>query len=394
MVYFNRKIEKNIKDALKRGKSILLLGPRQVGKTTLINETFNPQISLQFARAKIRLRYEKDITLFEKELEYEIEKHKQKPLIFIDEVQKIPAVMDTVQSLVDEGQAQFILTGSSARKLKIASRINLLPGRVVQLAMPPLIYEEFPDPKPHLEDFLLWGSLPGIVTLKEDEEKETDLYSYVSGYLEEEIRAEAAVRNLGHFSRFLEIAAGESGKQLNFAKISQEIGVAHNTIANYYQILEDTLIAYRIDPVSDSRTKRRLIKSPKYFFFDLGVRRACANEGVRLPVSVMADLFEHYVGIELIHQSLLLSSQYKIRYWRDSAGPEVDFVLDYLNNLTPIEVKWSEAPKMKDARHLLKFLNEYPAAEKGYIICRTPKPYRVHERILALPWQQLSTIFD
>ncbi len=389
MKYVHRLLEVSIRESLKRGKSVLLLGPRQTGKTTLIQHQLKPDIQYSFAKVAIRQRYESNPALLERELEEQI-KNYPRPLVFIDEVQKIPRVMDIAQHLIDDHRAQFILTGSSARKLIHGKEINLLPGRVVSLHLSPLLYDELPSPKPSLEDILLYGTLPGIIT-ESNKNRETDLSSYVSTYLEEEIRAEALVRNVGSFSRFLEISAGESGKQINFTRLSNDIGVSDTTISNYYQILEDCLIANRIDPITKSQTRRRLIKSPKYLFFDLGIRRVCANEGLQLPQKLMADLFEHYVGNELLYHSQLISPQIKLRYWRDSAGPEIDYVLDITQQYIPIEVKWSEAPNETDARHLKKFLEEYSEAKQAYIVCRTPRRYKVCDRITALPWQEIGT---
>lgn len=392
MIYIPRLIEKPLSDSLQRGKSILLLGARQTGKTTFIKKQIQPDFSYSFARADLRQRYEKDPSLLEKELEEQIKSLSKKPLIFIDEVQKIPRIMDIAQHLIDDNLAQFILTGSSARKLKTGKDINLLPGRVTVLHMTPLLFEERPQLK--LEDILLYGTLPGMVTESDLSLRETDLYSYVATYLEEEVRAEALVRNLGSFSRFLEIAAGESGKQINFTRLSQDIGISDTTIASYYQILEDCLITLRVDPITDSQTKRRLIKSPKYLFFDLGIRRASANEGVKLSQKVMADLFEQYVGMELIYLSQLGFPQAKIRYWRDTAGPEIDYVIDMAHQYIPVEVKWTDKPNLSDAKHLQKFLQEYPDVTAAYIVCRTPKRYKLAEKIIALPWQELSIVLN
>lgn len=392
--FIPRLLEKNILHTLQRGKSILLLGPRQTGKTTLIEYQIKPDIQYTFARIATRQRYEQNLALLENELEEKIKAFSKPPLIFIDEVQKIPNIMDMAQHLIDSKKAQFILSGSSARKLKTGTNINLLPGRVVSHHMTPFLYQEIAAFNPTLEDLLLYGTLPGIINGTDAQSQEIDLYSYVSTYLEDEIRAEALVRNVGHFSRFLEVAAGEAGKQLNFTRLSQDIGVADTTIANYYQILEDCMLLSRIDPISESYTKRRLVKSPKYLFFDLGVRRVCANEGVGLPKKIMADLFEHYVGNELVYQSQLHSPLTKLRYWRDTAGPEIDYVLDVAHRYIPIEVKWSDKPDMNDARHLKKFIEEYPNTNLAYIICQTPARYQLNENMIVLPWQEIHTIFD
>lgn len=392
MTYVPRKIASHLVDTLNRGKSILLLGARQTGKTTLIQHQIKPDLSYSFASVIVRQRYEQNPALLESELEEQVKKYTKPPIIFIDEVQKIPRVMDIAQHLIDRKLAQFILTGSSARKLKTGKDLNLLPGRVVSFTMSPLLFDEMFNPKPSLEDILLYGTLPGIVLTSESDVKDTDLYSYVSTYLEEEIRAEAMVRNIGHFSRFLEIAAGESGKQLNFSRLSQDIGIADTTIANYYQVLEDCLIALRIDPIDHSATKRRLIKSPKYLFFDMGVRRACANEGVKLSQKILADLFEQFIGTELIYHSHLSSPNIRIKYWRDTAGPEVDYILDNAHEYTPIEVKWTDKPNLFDTKHIKKFMEEYQA-KCGYVICRTPHRYKLAENIIALPWQDIESVF-
>ena len=390
--FIPRIIEANIQAALKRGKSVLLLGARQTGKTTLIQTQINSDLNYTFAKASTRQRYEADPSLLEKELEMYCQENSELGLVFIDEVQKMPRVMDIVQNLIDTRMAQFILSGSSARKLKHGRDLNLLPGRVVSLSMPPLLYSEIPEPKPPLEELLLYGTLPSIITEIDKQHRETDLYSYVTTYLEEEVRAEAAVRNIGSFTRFLEIAAGEAGLTLNFSRISQDIGVADTTIANYFQLLEDCLIAHRIDPITNGHTKRRMIRSPKYLFFDLGVRRACANEGIRLPQKYLGHLFEHFVGNELMNQSQLTSPQIKLRYWKDAAGPEIDYVLEYADEYIPIEVKWTDKPGRSDGRHINKFMQEYNV-KCGYVVCRTPQPYKIDENIIALPWKDLGSIF-
>lgn len=392
MTYIPRKIVTNLSQALDRGKSVLLLGARQTGKTTFIHQQIKPDITYSFARASTRQRYEQNPALLEKELEEQVKQYAKPPIIFIDEVQKIPRVMDVAQYMIDQKLAQFILTGSSARKLKVGKDLNLLPGRVVSLMMTPLIYDEILE-KPTLENILLYGTLPGIMLEAKISAKDTDLYSYVTTYLEEEIRAEAMVRNIGHFSRFLEIAAGESGKQLNFTRLSQDIGIADTTIANYYQVLEDCLITLRVDPIDHSITKRRLIRSPKYLFFDMGVRRACANEGAKLSQKILANLFEQYVGTELIYHSHLLSPETKIKYWRDSAGPEIDYVIDQAQTYIPIEVKWTDRPNLSDAKHIKKFIEEYNV-KQAYIICRTPHRYKIADNIIALPWQEIGAIMN
>lgn len=237
-----------------------------------------------------------------------------RPLIVIDEIQKVPALLDVVQDLIDQNIAQFILTGSSARKLRQGSKVNLLPGRLVVLHLDPLLVDEIKDLNPLLEDVLYDGTLPGILTIPNPEYRERDLFSYVTTYLEEEVRAEALVRNIGMFSKFLALAASESGGIIQPRKISQDIGVAHTTIMDYYQILEDCLIAERIDSLRASTTRRRLSHGSKYLFFDLGVRRLSAEEGRKLSEKNKSFLFEQWVGLELLRLARLISPLIKIYF--------------------------------------------------------------------------------
>lgn len=390
MPYIKRKIASEMLSVLKRGKSVLLLGARQTGKTTMVNQEIVPDISYSFVDPEVRIRYEKDPTLLAKELKLVVQQHQQ-PVIFIDEIQRVPHVTDIAQLLIDQKLAQFILTGSSAHKLKHGTSVNLLPGRVTALTMDPLHLDELPENWQNLQNILLYGTLPLIVLEDDAQNRESDLRSYVTTYLEEEIRAEALVRNIGSFSRFLELAASEAGHIVNFSKLSQEVGVATTTIIDYYQILEDCLIVLRIDPIIHSPSHRRLIKSPKYLFFDLGVRRACTNEGTQLPDKYLGHLFEQYIGIELIHLCRLRPNN-RVRYWRDSNGAEIDYVLEDAGQYIPIEVKWTESPSIKDARHIHKFLSEYDNANKGYIVCRTPRPVEIADGVIALPWQKLREV--
>lgn len=377
--------------ALERGKSVLLLGPRQTGKSTLC-EKLQADLAISLLQPKVRQRYEKDLSQLEHEVIQLAEQSKKIPLVIIDEVQKIPSLMDVVQFLIDKKYAQFILTGSSARKLKKHSSINFLPGRVVVLRLDPLLFEELPTTTLRLDSLMLYGSLPGIVLTQHNKDRDIDLESYVYAYLEEEIRAEAIVRNLGAFSRFLELAAAESGQLINFNKLSQEIGVAHTTIAAYYEILEDCLIAERIDPLLITKTRRRLNKTPKYLFFDLGIRRKAANEGIKLPNTYQGRLFEQLIGLELIRNARLKDPSNKIRFYRDLDGPEVDWVIEHENSLTPIEVKWTDTPQVSDIRYLQHFQQEHAVKEPGYLVCRIPRRMKLDKNIFAIPWQEIGQL--
>ncbi len=391
MKYIPRIAEGRIRKALDRNKSILLLGPRQTGKTTLL-ERIGRELFVSFVRPDIRLRYEKAPSLLAGEVAaISRKKDRRRPLVLLDEVQRVPEILDVVQDLIDRRTARFVLTGSSARKLRRGSHVNLLPGRLLSERLDPLSLKELPATP--LEDLLLYGSLPGIYRVADKREKEIDLQSYVLIYLEEEVRAEALVRNLGPFARFLECAASESGRIVHLRGLSQELGVSHTTVASYYQILEDCLIAERIEPITKSNIRKRLTRSPKFLFFDLGVRRVAAREGVFLPKETMGHLLEQFVGLELVRMARQVDYRMFIRFWRDPNGPEVDWVIEREDEVIPVEVKWTDSPSLKEARHLKVFLEEYNNVPHGWIICRTPRKVRLEERIIAYPWQDLPALF-
>lgn len=391
MEYINRSQETQIRETLARGKSVLLLGPRQTGKTTLISR-LNSQRTLSFMRPDIRQRYEKDPGLLIRELEaMNTAGGSTRPLLVLDEVQKVPQLLDAVQDVIDREIAQFVLTGSSARKLRRGSNVNLLPGRVVALRLDPLTTAEAPTRS--LDDWLLYGGLPAIVQTQNPHHRELDLGTYVTTYLEEEVRAEAVVRNLGAFARFLELAAAESGQIINMQKLSQDVGVSHTAIRAYFQILEDCLIADRIEPMTTSRHRRRLTKAPKFLFFDLGVRRVAAREGTAVPKEVLGAWFEQFIGLELLRCSRLLPDAVRLTFWRSHDGPEVDWVIDRAHHSIPIEVKWTDAPSPRDIRNLHTFMKDYDQTTEAYVVCRTPHRLKLAPHILALPWQEVATLF-
>ena len=390
MEYIPRLQEKEIKDILKRKRSILLLGPRQTGKSTLLKR-IKSDFFISFVKPDVRQRYEINPGLLEGEIQnIKKEKKIKLPLAVIDEVQKVPVILDVIQDLIDNDVALFILTGSSARKLRRGPNVNLLPGRVISLRLDPFVFKE--NKTPDLMNFLMYGSLPGITKFKESNNKEQELESYVTYYLEEEVRAEAIVRNLGSFARFLELAASESGNIVNLRKLSQEIGVTHVTISSYYQILEDCLVTERVEPITKSKTRKKLTKAQKYLLFDLGVRRVAAREGTKQPKEILGKLFEQFIGLELIRLARLKGKKYKICFWRDPDGPEVDWVIDKEGSYTPIETKWTDSPKESDIKHLKVFLDEYKNSKNAYLICQTPRKVMMDKNIFAIPWEETDDL--
>lgn len=390
MDFISREIEARFKKALDRKKSILLLGPRQTGKTTLV-KNLNADLYINLARPSTRQAYEKDPGRFTREVEAMASEF---PLVIVDEIQKVMPLLDAIQDLIDTQTAQFILTGSSARKLRREGEANLLPGRVVVLRLDPLLTSEMKRLSPTIEELLLYGSLPHIILEESLENREEDLFSYVTTYLEEEIRSEAVVRNIGAFSNFLKLAALESGTISNFHKLSQDIGVSSPTISEYYQILVDCLVAERVEALSHSRTRKKLIKSPKFLIYDLGVRRVAAGEGRDIPEKYMGNLFEQWVGLELLRLMRTSPQKSSLLFWRDQAGAEVDWVVDKDNRYTPVEVKWTKDPSSRDARHVHTFVEEYSNSSKGYVICRIPRAQKLTDLVTALPWRELHTVLE
>ena len=386
----------------------LLFGARQTGKSTLLNRlTDSGARVFNLQERRTRLELEREPRAFTRTLQADT---RQKIVVCVDEVQKVPALLDEVQYLHDKepGRFMFLLTGSSARKLK-TSAANLLPGRAHLFHLCPLILRERQGsvvsrvlpmaakssfhggfPEAILDDMLLYGNLPGV-TLENLESRMRTLDGYVELYLEEEIRREALVRNVGAFQQFLELAAMESGGITNLTGISRESGVPLATLRTFYQVLEDTFVGYRI-PAFGAAGRKRVLTTPRFLFFDNGVRNAAAHlrPGDNLLKTQRGLLFENWVGQELMHRCLYAGRAYRLSFWRTVHGAEVDYVLETPDEVIPIEVKATESPSETDARHVKLFLSTYPErARRGYIVCRCSAPQRLTECIEAIPWNHL-----
>lgn len=326
--------------------------------------------------------------------------------VFIDEVQKVPELLDAVQLSIDEGKANFILTGSSARKLRKGGT-NLLPGRVKSFHLDPLNWSELgwleearldelaiandgngEKPEFSFPESMATGSLPGIVKLADPQDRKEYLQAYANLYLEEEIRAEALTRKIGAFSRFLELAAQESGTSPNLSKLSMEAGVSVPTIKEYYAILQETLVVERVDPFLKN-ARKRILSTPRYYFFDMGVRNALA----RLPLDstgVLAQkgsLFEHAVVLEIIRRTRAMRADHKVCFWRTAGGAEVDCIIDMGTKVIPVEIKSSRSVRLGELKGLTGFLEEYAdIAKEGFVITQGAMPERLSENITAIPW--------
>jgi predicted AAA+ superfamily ATPase len=407
MISHPRLLEDILQDKTSQDKVRLMFGARQTGKSTLLQRVADANArGFNLQEHRTRLDLERDPHVFTQILEAD---SSSPVVVCVDEIQKVPALLDEVQYLYDTypGRFRFLLTGSSARKLKTSSA-NLLPGRAHLFYLCPLILRErqrasesriLPvktetiEPgfsEPALEDLLLFGSLPGI-TLENEETRVRTLESYVDLYLEEEIRRESLVRNVGAFQQFLELAATESGRIINLTNISRESGVPVATLRTYYQVLEDTFLGYRI-PSFGAAGRKRILTTPRFLFYDNGVRNAAARYrfSTDLLKTQMGLLFENWVGQELIHRCLYAGRAYRLSFWRTAHGAEVDYVLETPDEIIPIEVKATESPTLADASHLKLFLETYPQrAGRGFIVCRCREPRRLSDKIEAVPWGNL-----
>ena len=259
---------------------------------------------------------------------------------------------------------------------------------MVALRLDPLLIEEA-QPET-LEEALLFGALPAIRMQREDADKTADLRSYVETYLEEEVRQEALVRNIGAFGRFLELAGLEAGRIVNHSRLSQDVGVSSVTIQAYYEILCDCLVAERVEPITRSASRKKLTKSSRYLIFDLGVRRLAGREGTRLHRDRMGELFEQFVGLEIIRICRIHAPRARLHFWRDPDGPEVDWVLDHEGSHLPIVVKLTDRPTLRDAKHLHVFQEEY-GAKQGLVVCTAPRAIRLSKTVVAVPWQDMAS---
>lgn len=408
MDYFSRQFTLNLPNRASSKKIHLIFGARQTGKSFFLRHIADSSsVYIDLQDRTQRLAFERNPSILSQQLQARTEKCL---LVLVDEIQRVPSLLDEVQHLFDRhpNRFEFVLTGSSARKLK-SSSANLLPGRSHVHRLTPLVLAErkdpvtsrvFPRPAPsggppgfpaaRLEDLLVYGNLPGVV--QEDPiSRAKTLESYVELYLEEEIRREALVRNVGAFQQFLELAAVESGNLINLTALSQQSGVPVATLRTFYQTLEDTFVGYRV-PAFGERTRKRILTTPKFIFFDLGVRHAAARLHFSDDLIRMQPgrLLENWVGLELIHRCYCLGRAYRVSFWRTAHHAEVDFVLETPQEVLPIEVKWTDAPRETDARFLKLFLATYPQkARRGFIVCRCPEVRQITPTIQAIPWSML-----
>ncbi len=347
--------------------SCLLLGPRQTGKSTLIGQ-LDSLIAIDLLSTTTFLKYNQTPDLlFEEISALPAQSHGR---VWIDEIQKIPALLDVVHRCIERfPKIRFVLTGSSARKLKRGAA-NLLGGRAVSLHLHPLTIEELGKDY-QLERVLRYGSLPRIYSLlkdKDDRLVQDLLRSYVDTYLNEEIKAEALIRRLDSFQSFLEVAVSQFAEQINFSALAAESHVSQPTIKNYYSILEDTLIGFFLPPYTRS-VRKRLSKRHKFFLFDNGITRAILGS-ISSPVTSVerGRLFEQWIVQEVRRLNDYYRKDLKMHFWRTNNGAEVDLLLSRGREiLLAVECKSTAAITRKDFSGLRSFTDEHPKVDA--VIC-------------------------
>jgi predicted AAA+ superfamily ATPase len=345
--------------------SLFLFGPRGSGKSTLLEQLFPTESAywISFLDAETESTYALNPNHL---IEVVKALDSKTQFVVIDEVQKIPKILDIVHLLIEKHKAKqiFILTGSSARKLKAGSA-NLLAGRAVVYNLFPFSFCELGE-QFNQSDALSWGLLPRVVLENSENLKRKILIAYANTYLKEEVWGEHLVKNLDPFRRFLEVAAQSSGKIINFAKISADVGIDDKTVKTYYQILEETLLGFFLDPYHAS-FRKRFSRKPKFYFVDIGISRALANQ-LSIPpspsTSYYGELFEQLVIAEIYKLVHTLDLDYKLSYFTTSHGVEIDLVVERPGKKTLlIEIKSASQPHQLNLRNLKVISAEIANAE-------------------------------
>jgi len=381
-----------ILDLTQYKNSLFLFGPRQTGKTYLLKHTISADLFIDLLDHNEFLRYAKDVSILSKEVRAI---NKNERCIVIDEIQRCPELLNEVQLIMaDSRDTQFILTGSSARKLKRIG-VNLLGGRAITLHLYPFTRQELGEDF-ILEEAIQLGAIPGIVLAKDKQEKVRLLRSYVETYLKEEIQQESLTRNIPAFARFLELAAHENGNILNFHNIAREVGIHSKTIKEYFNILQDTLLGFLLYPYAKSN-RTKIVSHPKFYFFDNGVVSALRGELTRELISgtdPYGRAFEHWIVLEAARLLDYCEKEAKMSFFKTTDGAEVDLILESGDKVWAVEIKSSSQPRLSDVRGLRSFMKDHRYS-RALCVCQTPRPFAV-ENIDFLPWedflQQLKLI--
>ena len=331
-------------------ESIFLFGARQTGKSTLVKDKFPDAKYFDLLKSDVFERLSRAPWVFREELDL----CSPDELVIVDEIQKIPQLLDEVHWLIHNRQLRFLLCGSSARKLKRCGA-NLLGGRAIKEVLHPLTSAEIPNFD--IIKAINYGLLPPHYLSPNPHKR---LQAYVGNYLQEEIREEAQLRNLRTFTRFLEAAALTNGEIVNYTNIATDCGVSLPTVKEYFSILEETMFGYFL-PAFTKKIKRRIIQSPKFYLFDVGVANYLTNKKSLLPGSLdFGKAFEHFIIHELSAYISYYSYEKTLSYWRTTNGYEVDIIID--DAQTAIEIKSTKEVQSRHIKGLKAFKEEHPQA--------------------------------
>ena len=376
MDYINRNVDLcNILE----NKSLFLFGPRQTGKSSFIkNQLMNTDVAMFWTLldGRLRLKVLADPSILRQEVEV---RNLRDCIIIIDEIQKCPELLDEVHFLIEERNIRFLLTGSSARKLR-SSGVNLLGGRATQRHFHPFNFAEIGNhPNYNLSYIFEHGLLPSMFLSSNIEE---DLSAYVDTYLTEEIAAEGFSRNIPNFARFLTVASVSNSQLINYTNIASDSQVPVQTVKQWFQVLEDTLLGYQVESFINTK-KRKAITTSKFYFFDIGIARALRN--IPTPkenTTEFGEYFEHLICMELKSWIDYKHPRSKLTYWRSTSNMEVDFCVD---EEIAIEVKSSSNVTEKHLKGL-KALREEGSFKRYVVVCQEEHP-RIIDGIEILPWK-------
>ncbi|MBI2602646.1 MAG: ATP-binding protein [Deltaproteobacteria bacterium] len=359
----------NLRELLKK-RSFFLFGPRGTGKSTLIDATLPEARIYDLLDPVVFERLVRSPGLLSEESAGE-------QLIVIDEVQKLPSILDEVQRLITKRKVRFLLTGSSARKIRRGGA-NLLAGRAFEASLFPLVSNEIPE-----FNLLSYLNTTGLPEFYGDSLAEEYLQAYVGTYLKEEIQAEALTRNLPGFSRFLEVIALSNGQEINYASLASDCGIPVRTLQGYFSILNDTLLGFEVPPFLKT-IKRKAITRSKYFLFDVGVVNHLARRGkIALKSELFGSAFEHFIALELRAWLSYTRRNDELRYWRSTSQFEVDYII---GTKLAIEVKGTDLVTDKHLRGL-RALAEEGLIEQYVVVSLDANKRITDDGILILPWK-------
>ena len=378
--------ERQLPLALPAGQSAFLWGPRKTGKSTLLRERFPHAIRFDLLDTRLMLELTRAPWRLRERVEAAGVDALAAPIV-VDEVQKVPALLDEVHGLIERGW-RFILCGSSARKLK-RGRANLLGGRAWRFALHPLAWPEVPDFD--LLRALNHGLVPAHYRAANHRRA---LAGYVDDYLKEEVFDEGLTRNVAAFARFFDALAFSHGELLNFSSIARDCAVDSKTVREYFQILVDTLLGVFVEPFARRRSRAVITQAPKFYLFDVGVAGYLAGRRIANATGpAFGRALEHFVLMELLAYRSYRELDFPIRFWRTKSGLECDFVLGREGSVA-IEVKGSANVQPRDLRGLATFQQEH-RPRLAIAVCNEQAPRRTTADIWLLPWREfLERLWD